>query len=246
MVKVNMTVNGKAAGGGDRCAHAAGPVPAREPAPDRHARRLRHQPMRRLRGPSRRPCGQIVHDARGLLRRRQGRDHRGLGQGGKLHPMQEAFREHHGLQCGFCTPGMIMAAVDIVHAAGGSLSEDVVRADLEGNICRCTGYHNIVAAVLAGAAAMARRRQAAGRRITRDDCAPTALASISSRRRSRRKPMSCHRHRSARQAQGRSAVHHRQGPIHRRHQSSGPSLCHVRPLPARPCQHQARSIPPRR
>ena len=79
----------------------------------------------------------------------------GLAQGGKLHPMQEAFREHHGLQCGFCTPGMIMAAVDIVARRGASLSEDVVRADLEGNICRCTGYHNIVAAVLAGASAMA-------------------------------------------------------------------------------------------
>ena len=78
----------------------------------------------------------------------------GLAQGGKLHPMQEAFREHHGLQCGFCTPGMIMAAVDIVARRGWRVSEEVVRADLEGNICRCTGYHNIVAAVLAGAAAM--------------------------------------------------------------------------------------------
>jgi carbon-monoxide dehydrogenase small subunit len=79
----------------------------------------------------------------------------GLAQGGKLHPMQEAFREHHGLQCGFCTPGMIMAAVDIVQRRGSGVSEEVVRADLEGNICRCTGYHNIVAAVLAGAAGMA-------------------------------------------------------------------------------------------
>jgi carbon-monoxide dehydrogenase small subunit len=78
----------------------------------------------------------------------------GLAEGGRLHPMQEAFREHHGLQCGFCTPGMIMAAVDIVTRRGALLSEDVVRADLEGNICRCTGYHNIVAAVLAGASAM--------------------------------------------------------------------------------------------
>jgi carbon-monoxide dehydrogenase small subunit len=68
--------------------------------------------------------------------------------------MQEAFREHHGLQCGFCTPGMIMAAIDIVERRGPRVSEEVVRADLEGNICRCTGYHNIVAAVLAGAAAM--------------------------------------------------------------------------------------------
>ncbi|HJZ31199.1 MAG TPA: 2Fe-2S iron-sulfur cluster-binding protein, partial [Hyphomicrobiaceae bacterium] len=74
---------------------------------------------------------------------------------GPLHPMQEAFREHHGLQCGFCTPGMIMAAVDIVARRGSGVSEAVVRADLEGNICRCTGYHNIVAAVLSGAAGMA-------------------------------------------------------------------------------------------
>jgi len=85
----------------------------------------------------------------------------GLAQGGKLHPMQEAFREHHGLQCGFCTPGMIMAAVDIVQRRGSGLSEEVVRADLEGNICRCTGYHNIVAAVLAGAAGMAAKPHAA-------------------------------------------------------------------------------------
>ncbi|MGL5114429.1 MAG: (2Fe-2S)-binding protein [Beijerinckiaceae bacterium] len=79
----------------------------------------------------------------------------GLAQGGKLHPMQEAFREHHGLQCGFCTPGMIMAAVDIVNRKGTALDEHTIREELEGNICRCTGYHNIVKAVEAGAAAMA-------------------------------------------------------------------------------------------
>ncbi len=73
---------------------------------------------------------------------------------GKLHPMQEAFREHHGLQCGFCTPGMIMSAVDIVNRKGSALDECVIREELEGNICRCTGYHNIVKAVEAGAAAM--------------------------------------------------------------------------------------------
>ncbi len=78
----------------------------------------------------------------------------GLATNGKLHPMQEAFREHHGLQCGFCTPGMIMAAVDIVNRKGKSLDEDTIRHELEGNICRCTGYHNIVAAVKAGAANM--------------------------------------------------------------------------------------------
>src|SRR5262245_10749048 len=87
----------------------------------------------------------------------------GLAQASELHPMQEAFRHHHGLQCGFCTPGMIMAAVDIVNRKGSNVSEAVIREELDGNICRCTGYHNIVAAVRAGAAAMSRagRRQAA-------------------------------------------------------------------------------------
>ena len=85
----------------------------------------------------------------------------GLARDGKLHPMQEAFREHHGLQCGFCTPGMIMAAVDLANRKGGNLDEHTVREGLEGNLCRCTGYHNIVAAVRAGAAAMGGMRQAA-------------------------------------------------------------------------------------
>ena len=78
----------------------------------------------------------------------------GLADGDKLHPMQEAFREHHGLQCGFCTPGMIMSAVEMVRAKGHDLDEKTIRKQLEGNICRCTGYHNIVLAVQAGAAAM--------------------------------------------------------------------------------------------
>jgi carbon-monoxide dehydrogenase small subunit len=82
----------------------------------------------------------------------------GLAQGGTLHPMQEAFRAHHGLQCGFCTPGMIMAAIDIVARRGGELDEHTIREELEGNICRCTGYHNIVKAVAAGAEAMAAGR----------------------------------------------------------------------------------------
>jgi aerobic carbon-monoxide dehydrogenase small subunit len=79
----------------------------------------------------------------------------GLAANGNLHPMQEAFREHHGLQCGYCTPGMIMAAVDMVNRLGTKLEEHTIREELEGNICRCTGYHNIVKAVQAGAAAMA-------------------------------------------------------------------------------------------
>ena len=73
-----------------------------------------------------------------------------------LHPMQEAFREHHGLQCGFCTPGMIMTAVDLVHRKGHDLSDEVIREELEGNLCRCTGYQNIVASIAAGAKAMAK------------------------------------------------------------------------------------------
>jgi carbon-monoxide dehydrogenase small subunit len=72
---------------------------------------------------------------------------------GDLHPMQAAFREHHGLQCGFCTPGMIMSAIDLVQKHPNA-NEETVRAELDGNICRCTGYHNIVKAVLAGAATM--------------------------------------------------------------------------------------------
>jgi len=78
----------------------------------------------------------------------------GLAAGDKLHPMQEAFREHHGLQCGFCTPGMIMSAVDMVNRRGHDLDEKTIREDLDGNICRCTGYHNIVKAIAAGAEAM--------------------------------------------------------------------------------------------
>jgi aerobic carbon-monoxide dehydrogenase small subunit len=79
----------------------------------------------------------------------------GLAKNGELHPMQAAFKEHHGLQCGFCTPGMVMSAIDLVkHNAAPS--EQEIRDWLEGNICRCTGYHNIVKAIAAGAKAMGR------------------------------------------------------------------------------------------
>ena len=74
----------------------------------------------------------------------------------ELHPMQEAFRENHGLQCGYCTPGMIMSAIDIVRRKGNELDDHTIRQELDGNICRCTGYHNIVKSVAAGAKAMAR------------------------------------------------------------------------------------------
>jgi aerobic carbon-monoxide dehydrogenase small subunit len=79
----------------------------------------------------------------------------GLANGDELHPMQAAFREHHGLQCGFCTPGMVMSAVDFAKR-NKKPTEQQVRAWLEGNLCRCTGYHNIVKAILAGTEAMAR------------------------------------------------------------------------------------------
>ena len=78
----------------------------------------------------------------------------GLAQNGKLHPVQQAFTDQHGLQCGFCTPGMIMSAVDMIRRYDGKLDEKTVRHELEGNICRCTGYHNIVKAILAAAETM--------------------------------------------------------------------------------------------
>ena len=77
----------------------------------------------------------------------------GLAKDGQLHPMQAAFREHHGLQCGFCTPGMVMSAVDLAQR-NSNPSEHEVREWLEGNICRCTGYHNIVKAILSAAETM--------------------------------------------------------------------------------------------
>jgi carbon-monoxide dehydrogenase small subunit len=79
----------------------------------------------------------------------------GLANGSELHPVQAAFKEHHGLQCGFCTPGMIMAATDMIRRHPEGLDEKTVRAELEGNLCRCTGYHNIVKAILAASATMA-------------------------------------------------------------------------------------------
>jgi carbon-monoxide dehydrogenase small subunit len=85
----------------------------------------------------------------------------GLAKGDELHPVQAAFREHHGLQCGFCTPGMIMTAIDVVNRHGGALDEDTVRYELEGNLCRCTGYHNIVKAILAAAESMSGAKRAA-------------------------------------------------------------------------------------
>jgi aerobic carbon-monoxide dehydrogenase small subunit len=78
----------------------------------------------------------------------------GIAKGDELHPMQAAFRDNHGLQCGYCTPGMIMASIDIVNRHGSHLDEATLRQELEGNICRCTGYHNIVKSVLDAAGRM--------------------------------------------------------------------------------------------
>ena len=80
----------------------------------------------------------------------------GLANGADLHPVQAAFKEHHGLQCGFCTPGMIMTATDMISRHPEGLDEATVRAELEGNICRCTGYHNIVKAILAASKTMSK------------------------------------------------------------------------------------------
>ncbi|KQZ98460.1 carbon monoxide dehydrogenase [Mesorhizobium sp. Root157] len=80
----------------------------------------------------------------------------GIANGGDLHPVQAAFKEHHGLQCGFCTPGMIMTTVDMIARHPEGLDEATVREELEGNICRCTGYHNIVKAVLAASKTMSK------------------------------------------------------------------------------------------
>lgn len=84
----------------------------------------------------------------------------GLADGAELHPVQAAFKEHHGLQCGFCTPGMIMTATDMIARHPEDLDEATVRAELEGNICRCTGYHNIVKAILAASETMSAKGKA--------------------------------------------------------------------------------------
>jgi carbon-monoxide dehydrogenase small subunit len=85
----------------------------------------------------------------------------GLAHGGHLHPMQQAFQDNHGLQCGYCTPAMIMTAVDMVNRKGAALDEATIRHELEGNICRCTGYHNIVKSIAQGAREMGSHAQAA-------------------------------------------------------------------------------------
>ncbi len=85
----------------------------------------------------------------------------GLAGDGALHPVQEAFHRCHALQCGYCTPGMIMAAVDLIESHPAPLTEEIVREEMEGNLCRCTGYHNIVKAILSAAEVMKANKPAA-------------------------------------------------------------------------------------
>ena len=92
----------------------------------------------------------------------------GLADGADLHPVQAAFKENHGLQCGFCTPGMIMAATDMINRHPEGLDEATVRHELEGNICRCTGYHNIVKAILAASKRWSKGRRAAAKAAEHD------------------------------------------------------------------------------
>ncbi len=115
---------------------------------------LRHLAMRSLRRSCRRRGDQVVHDPRRQLQGASVTTIEGLAQGKQLHPMQQAFQDNHGLQCGFCTPGMIMTSVAMVNRLGHDLDEATIRHELEGNICRCTGYHNIVKSVAQGAREM--------------------------------------------------------------------------------------------
>ena len=94
-------------------------------------------------------CNVLAIQARGV----QVTTIEGLAPNGTLHPMQAAFKQHHGLQCGFCTPGMVLAAVSLIDS-GGATDEAAIREGLEGNLCRCTGYHNIVKAIAAAAPLM--------------------------------------------------------------------------------------------
>ena len=147
------------------------------------------------------PGGEELHDARRPGRRLERRDDRGDGGAdGTLHPLQEAFCDEHGLQCGFCTPGMIMTAADLL-ARNPDPSDTEIRHAIEGNICRCTGYHNIVVAIREAAVTM---RAGATE--------PTGSQGLSAPRGGsdgRRHPG------HIRQAPRRPAVHHRRGPVPR-------------------------------
>ena len=166
---------------------------------------------------------------------------------GPLHPMQEAFREHHGLQCGYCTPGMIMTAIDMVHRKGHDLDDRTIRHELEGNLCRCTGYHNIVKAIAAGAKAMEKVRAGQIRQEERQtDWAiqhPHSEGVVQGGDRHER-----HRHRRGGAPQGGPTLHYRQGPLHRRRQPARPELTPIssaRHMPTPGSRRSTARRPPR-
>ena len=182
----------------------------------------------------------------------------GLANGADLHPVQAAFKEHHGLQCGFCTPGMIMTATDMIRRHPEGLDEATVRAELEGNICRCTGYHNIVKAILAASKTMskgkARRESGLSERQIREWRVAKYVRSRSVDRPLDRtiRHSTTHyslrvreensdgngRHWRTRCAQGRQEIHHRRRPLCRRHGGARHEARRVRAQPARACRDQ--------
>ena len=153
---------------------------------------------------------------------------------GPLHPMQEAFRQNHGLQCGYCTPGMIMAALDIVRRNGNDLDEHTIREQLDGNICRCTGYHNIVKAIAAGAKAMAKGGAVAASR----GISIAKIRSVLKKQTREEDRYERDRNRRLGAPQGRLPFHYRARPIYRRRGAAGRDPRRVRALAACPRQNQ--------
>jgi xanthine dehydrogenase accessory factor len=136
-----------------RAQDLVGPLPSRDPRQGGDGGRVRHEQLRRLHRAPRRPLGEVLQCPGRPGRRARGDDDRGASpRRPRLHPMQESFHEHHALQCGYCTPGMIMQAIDVLNRHPNP-TEEQIRLGLEGNLCRCTGYHNIVKAVAAARAA---------------------------------------------------------------------------------------------
>ena len=170
---IGMTVNGRGQEHEVEPAHAPRAVPPGGVRAHRHEGRVRHVVVRRVHRAGGRRVGEELHDVRRAGRRRVDHHDRGPGRAdGELHPMQQAFHENHGLQCGFCTAGMVMASVSFLEEHPNPTERDV-RHGLEGNLCRCTGYHNIVKAVLAAAAA--------GGRESRSDRRPEPRAVLGQR-----------------------------------------------------------------
>ena len=232
---IKLTVNGKADRGAGRAAHAADPFPARGAGADRRAHRLRDQPLRRLHRRSRRPLGEVLHGVRGAGRTapRSSPSRAWPAADGSCIRSQEAFLEHHGLQCGFCTPGMIMRAYRLLQE-NPDPTEDEIRCGLSGNLCRCTGYQNIVKAVRAG-----RGPDAIAHEGGRGMSADTELTH-------EQREATLRRHRLRQQAQGGRPLHPGQGQLCRRCQAARHAVRRLRPQPLRPRPDQERSTPSKR